>query len=549
MDTECIESCNISESMVVQDDIPPDPSLATDLIVNAETQIDSEIVSHGMNHAEGGWPKTMDASDIESTGRYRKKVQKDVCYQHTVMEIATVTEHCVKQSKADIYSDFYQAKRVLKKKKPSHQQEPSARTINVFRDPNKKKRAATSLSWHPLDNHKLAVAYSCLEFQREPKNMSFDSYIWNTEKSNKPEMTLKPVSPLVCLEYNPKDIHILVGGGYNGQIGYWDTRSGSRPVQMSAIEHSHRDPVYKVIWLQSKICTETFSASTDGQVLFWDIRKMSEPSKRLVLDPSKKGNRDNAFGAVSMEFENTMAKFMVGTEQGVVVSCNRKLETPNESIVGTYHGHHGPIYALQRNPFFPKNFLTVGDCTARIWSEDINETSIMSTKNHMTYLLDGCWSPVRPSVFFTVKMDGTLDVWDILFKQKDPTLSLKVCDEALYSIRVQNKESLVCCGSQLGTVKLLRMSPSLFRLKKNEKTLVSEMFERETRRGKALESQYKDRDQMKQSCPKEDEGEEGDIEELLACIEMEFFENEDFEKKIEDEEKERRKTMCEETSK
>lgn len=78
---------------------------------------------------------------------------------------------------------------------------------------------------------------------------------------------------------------------------------------------------------------------------------------------------------------------MVGTEQGVVVSCRNpslnqatKSEAPNESIIGTYHGHHGPIYALQRNPFFPKNFLTVGDCTARIWSEDINETSIMTTK-------------------------------------------------------------------------------------------------------------------------------------------------------------------------
>lgn len=40
--------------------------------------------------------------------------------------------------------------------------------------------------------------------------------------------------------------------------------------------------------------------------------------------------------------------------------------------------------------------------------------------------MDACWSPVRPSVFFTVKMDGVLDVWDILFKQNDPTLSIKV---------------------------------------------------------------------------------------------------------------------------
>ena len=44
----------------------------------------------------------------------------------------------------------------------------------------------------------------------------------------------------------------------------------------------------------------------------------------------------------------------------------------------------------------------------------------------MSYMTDGCWSPVRPAVFFTTKKDGTLDVWDYLFKQNDPTLSIQV---------------------------------------------------------------------------------------------------------------------------
>ena len=57
---------------------------------------------------------------------------------------------------------------------------------------------------------------------------------------------------------------------------------------------------------------------------------------------------------------------MVGTEQGTIISCNRKAKTPAEKIVAVYSGHHGPIYALQRNPFFPKNFLTVADWTARV---------------------------------------------------------------------------------------------------------------------------------------------------------------------------------------
>lgn len=39
------------------------------------------------------------------------------------------------------------------------------------------------------------------------------------ENPNKPQLVLKPSSPLVSLEYNPKDAHILVGGCYNGQLG------------------------------------------------------------------------------------------------------------------------------------------------------------------------------------------------------------------------------------------------------------------------------------------------------------------------------------------
>lgn len=40
-----------------------------------------------------------------------------------------------------------------------------------------------------------------------------------SENPNRPEIALKPSSPVVTLEYNPKDSHVLLGGCYNGQIG------------------------------------------------------------------------------------------------------------------------------------------------------------------------------------------------------------------------------------------------------------------------------------------------------------------------------------------
>ena len=57
-------------------------------------------------------------------------------------------------------------------------------------------------------------------------------------------------------------------------------------------------------------------------------------------------------------------------------------------------GHHGPVYGLVRNPFYPKYFLSIGDWTARIWNEDL-KTPIMTSKYHSSYLTGGRWSPTR----------------------------------------------------------------------------------------------------------------------------------------------------------
>ncbi|XP_061733218.1 dynein axonemal intermediate chain 2 [Nerophis ophidion] len=540
---QCLFSDRSAELLA---DVPPDPNLALQFVPRmsslqalqcsrdmSEHQVNTERFeseSCGINHVEGGWPKDINPQEMEQTIRFRKKVEKDESYLNSIMQLGGVIRYCVVQNNAvDIYQEYFEDEEL----EDDIQEPPSAKTINVFRDPNQVKRTVTCLSWHPEGGRKLAAAYSCLEFQKASTDMTTDAYIWDIENPNKPEMTLKPASPLICLDYNPKDSHTLVSGSYNGQIVFWDTRKGSQPTNVSSLEQSHRDPVYKAIWLQSKTGTEAFSASTDGQVLWWDVRRLSEPTERLVLDLGREGNLDRALGAISLEFEATMpTKFMVGTEQGIVVSCNRKAKTPAEKIVCTYEGHHGPVYALQRNPFFPKNFLTVGDWRARIWSEDIKESSIMWTKYQMSYLTDACWSPVRPSVFFTVKTDGMLDIWDVLFKQNDPTLSVKVCDEALYSLRVHDNGRLVACGSQQGTATILEICSGLSSLQKNEKSLMAEMFEREARREKILEARQKEmrlKERSRSEQSREDHAgqngadQEETVEQLIARAEQDFF--------------------------
>lgn len=68
----------------------------------------------------------------------------------------------------------------------------------------------------------------------------------------------------------------------------------------------------------------------------------------------------------------------------------------------------------------------------------------------------------------------------------------QVCDEPLHSLRVQDQGRLVACGSHTGTTTLLELSDSLYTLQRNEKNLVTAMFERETRREKILDSRHRE---------------------------------------------------------
>lgn len=38
------------------------------------------------------------------------------------------------------------------------------------------------------------------------------------ENPNRPELVIDAGVPIVCLEYNPRDVNTLVGGLYNGQV-------------------------------------------------------------------------------------------------------------------------------------------------------------------------------------------------------------------------------------------------------------------------------------------------------------------------------------------
>ena len=310
------------------------------------------------------------------------------------------------------------------------------------------------------------------------------------------------------------------------------------PQGSSLIEKSHHDPVSDVFWVSSKTGHQCASVSTDGQMFWWDTRKLGEPIDSLHLAADSKAN-GMALGGSSLEY-NTEAgptKYLIGTEQGIVMSVNLRNRKINNgvSIYDSGHGkHHGPIYSIQRNPTHSKFFMTIGDWTARIWAEDL-KTPIVTTKYHSSYVTAGCWSPTRAGVFFVTRMDGVVDVWDFFHRQNEVAYSHKVGDAALSSISVQGNSQgggkLVAVGDVNGTVSLLEVCDSLALQQQNEKSAVNNMFERETKREKNLEIRERDikrtkaleEERLKKASAENNEENDAKVEEMIRRVEEDFL--------------------------
>lgn len=270
------------------------------------------------------------------------------------------------------------------------------------RDPHQVKRTVTSLSWSPDRGRKLAAAYSSVVFQ-QTSQLSTDSYIWDVGGSDWRLHLSQPTflsvhkgccifqkSPAFrrwCWSHHPpssawsttqgsptllweaatmdKLVGLCLGKAVKVCVcdkmiqiqmfasAYWDTRRGCQTVAYSSVEHSHKDPVYKVIWLQSKTGTDAFSASTDGQVnSSGKIHPTSDRcTEREICNQKKK---------------NSVMRLFFLPRSGFVVGCteaewaNRAVDSGSEqrgepgpgfrrnlSRVWDHHGERMPVYPFQ----------------------------------------------------------------------------------------------------------------------------------------------------------------------------------------------------------
>merc|ERR1711998_338343 len=128
--------------------------------------------------------------------------------------------------------------------------------------------------------------------------------------------------------------------------------------------------------------------------------------------------------------------------------------------------------------------------------------------------------------------NGVFDVWDFLYKQNEPTLSIPVGETWVHCMRLEKDGGkLVAFGSLDGSTTLYEISDALCMSQANEKQTIQAMFERETNREKQLASIDKEKKaklkklemEAKQAAEGGDAADQAASDAKIQELEAEFF--------------------------
>jgi dynein intermediate chain 2, axonemal len=260
----------------------------------------------------------------------------------------------------------------------------------VFKDNEKYKRTVSKVVLSPDDEQsRIAVAYRLHKNQMIEPNHKLPCLVWDINNPNSPINVLTCNSEITTVAFNTRHFHILGAGCANGTAVIFDLNT-NKILASTKLDESHSEAICDFIWLKSKTGTEFVTTSTDGKVLWWDIKNLFtqatvpsgnnnnnakeapplpsiEPEKPLIL-LDEVGEKE--YGGMKIEYnpEAGSTKFLIGAEQGTIFQANKKKnEAEIQYRFGFKWGRHlGPVTGMQRCPVATKFFLSVGDWTARV---------------------------------------------------------------------------------------------------------------------------------------------------------------------------------------
>ena len=372
--------------------------------------------------------------------------------------------------------------------------------------------------------------------------------LWNFSDPIHPQVVLEAPGDVHCFRFCPTNPDLVIGGLESGQIAMWslaDARAAAREAKLlnddateeggsntitaqatvlSAVDQSHKRTITDIMWLPTTFeVTEKgkfvrpkeappgqqqfLSIGADGTLLFWDVRKAHEnpdekkddtanKSKKEGWGPLAKMNLVNPDGSLELspvhgvldvsDAPDGMCSVFTVTEEGEFTTIQLSapgVENFSKGVKSVIPGHYGPCVALQRSPFVSGVHLSIGDWTFNVWREGI-ASPLFSSPFCPTSYTCGAWSPSRPAVLFIGRADGMIDIWDLLDRSHEPSMTVAVTPAVVTSMEFTSSANrqLLAVGDDQGTVHVMEVPRNLRRAANNEKQFAANFFAREERR-------------------------------------------------------------------
>ncbi|CAH8454226.1 unnamed protein product [Schistosoma turkestanicum] len=318
-----------------------------------------------------------------------------------------------------------------------------------------------------------------------------------------------------CFENLTQKCVQLMTCGLNGEILLWDIRPEKSPLAVNKTVDSIKPPMsvpvtFLPLNLKWKPLLRVYlyinNPDNNHALVKFCIREMQR--SRKLLTPSTKDsnikNSDNSSKLLPLPNANT--HIFAGTEDGDIVYADwvpqkdqdtGKMQTPKPEFC--ISRHDGPISYLSRSPFNSSLILAIGGWIWTMWKEGVTSGPIIESGRANKPLTGGSWSPTRPSVFYTCRVDGSVEVWDLLDKTYEPTMIQSISANALTTLSIwdSTKRQFLATGDIQGVLQLFIIPRRLKNPLPSELKKFNEYVEREVKRKEFVSMRWNLREQEK----------------------------------------------------
>ncbi|XP_058796099.1 dynein intermediate chain 2, ciliary isoform X2 [Phymastichus coffea] len=355
-----------------------------------------------------------------------------------------------------------------------------------------KKHDVTDLCFNTRYYDLFAVAFGSMTFDNPMPSGAV--CLFSLKNPSYPEWICTTDSPVMCLDFNRDNPHLLVVGTMDGSVAVYNVQLSSSAPQYKSNEvvQKHGGIVWQVVWAPE---TEEgnlafFSVSIDGQINHWVLNQNDlgvTTVMTLFLDkppiPGPDGTQITLKGCgTCIAFHPTDPHvFLVGTEEGAIYKCNTAYSSVYMRTYG--NAHDMPVYRIVFNKYNSSIFASCSaDWRVKIWEDDRPEPLFMFDLG--VPIGDVQWAPYSSTVLACVTNSGKLTVFDLNVNKYRPICSQAVVSKRrgkLTRLAFNHSLPFLIVGDDKGTVNTLKLSPNLrMKVKPTKKQMHLSHIELET---------------------------------------------------------------------